>query len=120
MGWKLDDKQSIYGQLMDVILRRIVTGIYPAGSKLGSVRELAQEAGVNPNTMQKALSELERTSIISTQRTSGKYVTEDQNMIDDIRMSLAKTALDHFFSEMKALGFERKDVLALMKEEEQK
>ena len=118
MAWELDNKRSIYSQLVNVILRRIVTGAYPAGSKLDSVRDLAQEAGVNPNTMQKALLELERTGIISTQRTSGKYVTEDQNMIDEMRTSLAKEAVEQLFSDMKELGFEKEDILELIKEEE--
>ena len=105
MAWELDSKRSIYGQLVDVILRRIVTGIYPSGSKLDSVRELAAEAGVNPNTMQRALSELERTGIISTQRTSGKYVTEDIEMIENIKTKMANDLAEQFFRDLGELGF---------------
>ena len=105
MAWELDSKRSIYGQLVDVILRRIVTGVYPSGSKLDSVRELAAEAGVNPNTMQRALSELERTGIISTQRTSGKYVTEDIEMIENIKTKMANDLAEQFFRDLGELGF---------------
>ena len=115
MAWELDSKQSIYGQLVEVILRRIITGIYPAGAKLDSVRDLAQEAGVNPNTMQRALSELERTGIINTQRTSGKYVTEDKEMIEGIRENLAKDLIRKLLQDMKELGFEKSDVEKMMK-----
>ena len=115
MAWELDSKQSIYGQLVEVLLRRIITGIYPAGAKLDSVRDLAQEAGVNPNTMQRALSELERTGIINTQRTSGKYVTEDKEMIEGIRENLAKDLIRKLLQDMKELGFEKSDVEKMMK-----
>ena len=115
MAWELDSKRSIYGQLVEVILRRIVTGVYPAGSKLESVRDLAQEAGVNPNTMQRALQELENLGIINTQRTSGKYVTEDTEMIDGKRNELAEDLIKKLLQEMKDLGFDKSDVEKMIK-----
>ena len=115
MAWELDSKRSIYGQLVDVIIRRIVTGIYPAGSKLDSVRDLASEAGVNPNTMQRALSELERTGIINTQRTSGKYVTEDQEMIENIRREMANGLVEGLFKDLRELGYEESDVIDIVR-----
>lgn len=119
MAWELDSKRSIYGQLVDVVLKRVVTGVYPPGSKLDSVRDLAAEAGVNPNTMQRALTELEKTGIIHTNRTSGKYVTEDNGMIEEVRTSLAKEALKQLFKDMKELGFSQDDILKLIKEDKQ-
>ena len=116
MAWKLDGKGSIYSQIIDVILRRIVTGQYPAGSKLDSVREFASEAGVNPNTMQRALAELERTGIINTQRTSGKFVTEDQSMIDEIRAGLIKEAVEELFNNLEELGVKKEEVLDYIEE----
>ena len=71
MSWNLDSNRPIYPQIMERITMDIISGTYPPGSKLPSVRELAQEAGVNPNTMQKSLSELERTGLLYSQRTSG-------------------------------------------------
>lgn len=118
MAWELDNRGSIYSQLVDIILRRIVTGVYPAGSKLDSVRDLASEAGVNPNTMQRALTELERTGIISTQRTSGKYVTEDAAMIEEIRIKIANDAIKKLLGELKEIGFDSDEVVKLIKEVE--
>ena len=90
MPWELDSKRSIYGQIIERIQNRIVTGAYPPGGKLPSVRDLAEEAGVNPNTMQRALSELERTGVIYSQRTSGRFVTEDESMITQLKEDAAR------------------------------
>ena len=77
MPWEFQDHLPIYAQLMDTLKRRIITGRYLPGEKLPSVRELAAEAGINPNTVQRAFSELEREGLIYTQRATGKYVTKD-------------------------------------------
>lgn len=115
MAWELDGNRSIYSQLIEVILRRIVTGVYPAGSRLDSVRDLASEAGVNPNTMQRALMELERTGMITTQRTSGKFVTENQEMIDDVKKEMANKAVARLLTEMEKLGLEKDDVIGIIR-----
>ncbi|MBQ7246202.1 MAG: GntR family transcriptional regulator [Firmicutes bacterium] len=115
MAWELDGNRSIYSQLVEVILRRIVTGVYPAGSRLDSVRDLASEAGVNPNTMQRALMELERTGMITTQRTSGKFVTENQDMIHDVKKRMANQAVDRLLAEMEKLGIEKEDVIEIIR-----
>ena len=115
MAWELDGNRSIYSQLVEVILRRIVTGVYPAGSRLDSVRDLASEAGVNPNTMQRALMELERTGMITTQRTSGKFVTENQDMIHDVKKKMANQAVDRLLAEMEKLGIEKEDVIEIIR-----
>ena len=80
MPWNLDDSRPIYLQLMEKIQQDIVSGTYRPGEKLPSVRELALDAAVNPNTMQKALSELERSGLVYSQRTSGRFITEDESM----------------------------------------
>ena len=85
MAWDLDADRPIYAQLVERIQMQIVSGQYPAGGKLPSVRELAAVAAVNPNTMQKAFAELERSGLIITQRTNGRTVTEDQQKIRDIK-----------------------------------
>lgn len=84
MAWNLDSDRPIYAQLLERIQLQIVSGIYAPGDKLPSVRDLAAEASVNPNTMQKAFAELERSGLIETKRTSGRFVTEDKNMITQI------------------------------------
>lgn len=117
MAWNLDSDRPIYAQLLERIQRQIVAGVYQPGSKIPSVRELAAEAGVNPNTMQKALSELERSGLVITQRTSGRVVTEDLNMIKETRNQLAREQVEDFVKRMKALGFDKKDIIALLEKE---
>ena len=95
MAWNLDSDRPIYAQLLERIQLQIVSGIYAPGDKLPSVRDLAAEASVNPNTMQKAFAELERSGLIETKRTSGRFVTEDKNMITQIRTQLAKEEIMH-------------------------
>lgn len=108
MAWNLDSDRPIYAQLLERIQLQIVSGTYGPGDKLPSVRELAAEASVNPNTMQKAFAELERSGLIVTKRTSGRFVTEDKDMITQIRTQLAKEEALSFIEKMKELGFEKK------------
>ena len=96
---------------------QIVSGVYQPGTKIPSVRELAADAGVNPNTMQKALAELERSGLVMTQRTSGRVVTEDLNMIKEIRNQLAGEQVKEFVKKMKDLGFDREDIIDLLTKE---
>ena len=95
---------------------QIVSGYYPPGGKLPSVRELAAVAAVNPNTMQKAFAELERNGLIITQRTNGRTVTEDTELIKGIRRSLAKEYVDLYFSQMKNLGYLRREAVEMIEE----
>ena len=117
MAWNLDSDRPIYAQILERIQMQIVAGIYQPGDKIPSVRELAAEAGVNPNTMQKALSELERSGLVITQRTSGRVVTEDMNMIRETRNQLAKEQVLDFMKRMRALGFEKEDIAEILKKE---
>ena len=114
MTWILDSDRPIYAQLVERIQMQIVSGFYPPGSRLPSVRELAAEAAVNPNTMQKAFAELERSGLITTQRTNGRSVTEDTVMIKNIRLDLAKEHLRTFLSKMEELGYEKKEIIELL------
>ena len=112
--WILNSDRPIYLQLMEEIQRRIITGTYQVGERLPSVRELAEEASVNPNTMQKALSKLEEDGLILTHRTSGRSVTEDANMIKLARNHLAQEQIIEFLEKMKLLGFEKQETLTLI------
>ena len=116
MAWTLDSDRPIYAQILERIQMQIVSGVYQPGDKLPSVRELAMQAGVNPNTMQKALSELERSGLIITQRTSGRNVTEDMDMIKETRRQLAGERIRDFLKKMQELGFEREDIIAMIQE----
>ncbi|WP_040197441.1 GntR family transcriptional regulator [Candidatus Soleaferrea massiliensis] len=114
MTWELKTDRPIYTQLVDQIKLRIISGIYAPGEKIPSVRDLAFEASVNPNTMQRALSELERDGLVFSQRTSGRFITEDEKMINEIKDSLAKEQILEFFEKMEKLGYNKKDTLTLM------
>ena len=114
MSWEFQDHLPIYAQLMDTLKRRIITGRYLSGEKLPSVRELAAEAGINPNTVQRAFSELEREGLIYTQRATGKYVTENADEIKSARRALAKTQVAEFLSNMQSLGYSVGDVIVLL------
>ncbi|MDR1326367.1 MAG: GntR family transcriptional regulator [Treponema sp.] len=95
----------IYTQLMDEIKGQIVSGRLAAGARIDSIRDLAAFYMVNPNTVQRALLELEREGLLSTQRASGKFVTEDENMIRELRSKLAEEQINKLLAAMKILGF---------------
>ncbi|MGN0388495.1 MAG: GntR family transcriptional regulator [Suilimivivens sp.] len=117
MAWNLNSDRPIYAQILERIQMQIVSGVYQPGTKIPSVRELAADAGVNPNTMQKALAELERSGLVMTQRTSGRVVTEDLNMIKETRNQLAGEQVRDFVKRMKDLGFDREDIIDLLRKE---
>ena len=122
MQWEFKDDRPIYAQIIEQIKLRIVAGELAPGGKLPSVRELAAEAGVNPNTMQRALSDLEREGLLYAQRTAGRFITEDQSMIDAVKNQLAKRRAADFLDHLQRIGYRRDEVLALLaqvKEEEE-
>ena len=116
MPWDLSNDRPIYLQLMERIQQDIVSGVYSPGDRLPSVRELALEAAVNPNTMQKALSELERRGLVYSQRTSGRFITEDETMLKQLKSQLAEEHIRDFFEKMRQLGFQTEETLALIQE----
>ena len=118
MDWSFRNDLPIYSQLVDKIKLAIVSGALPPGERLASVRDLATEAGVNPNTMQRALQELEREGLVFSQRTAGRFVTEDITVIDEIKKTLAKGQIESFLKAMKELGYDRQGIIDLLKEDE--
>lgn len=114
MAWELDSGRPIYLQIEERIELDIVSGKYQPGDRLSSVRELAVEAGVNPNTMQKAMAELERSGLVHSERTSGRFITEDVAMIKKAREQLAKKQVQEFIERMKKMGFDGEEMLALL------
>ena len=117
MDWIFRNDLPIYSQLIEQIKLAIVSGVFPPGMRLSSVRDMAPEAGVNPTTLQRALQELERQGLVYSQRTSGRFVTEDTNVIDETKRALAQGQLAAFLDAMKKLGYERAEIIALLKEE---
>ncbi|MBQ4218967.1 MULTISPECIES: GntR family transcriptional regulator [Butyrivibrio] len=116
MPWNLNSDAPIFVQIIDHLQTDIISGLYKPGDKLPSVRDLAAEAGVNPNTMQKALSDLEATGLVHSERTSGRFITEDDNMIKNMRISLVDVQIENFFKSMEKLGFTKEEILKLVKQ----
>ena len=114
MAWNLNSDRPIFMQLIEIIQISIISGKYAPGSKLPSVRDLAQEAYVNPNTMQKALAELERSGLVFSQRTSGRFITEDYRMIEELKSKLAREEIEQFLESMQKLGFQKEETMDLM------
>ena len=113
MPWNLDNDRPIYLQLMERIQRSIISGEYRPGDRLPSVRDLAVEAAVNPNTMQKALSELERSGLVYSLRTSGRYITEDVDLLEKLKEDQAYSHIKEFMEKMRQLGFSDEETLSL-------
>lgn len=116
MSWNLDTDRPIFIQIVERIRMDIISGKYEPGKKLPSVRELAAEAAVNPNTMQRALAELERTGLVYSRRTSGRFITEDRKMIEALKTEIAKEKIRLFLESMQQLGYEKEETLSLMQQ----
>lgn len=110
MAWEFNEKSPIYSQIAEHIKMQIVSQEIKSGDQLPTVRELAQEAGVNPNTMQRAFTELEREGMVFSQRTSGRFVTEDNLLISKIRQQVAKAELATFVNNMKKIGYKLDEI----------
>ena len=108
--WYFTNDRPIYVQLIEQIGIKIVNGSYAPGEKLPSVRDMAADVGANPNTVQRAFSELERSGIISTQRTNGRFITEDKEMIAKMREDLAKEKIEEFIKAMKDFGYNAEEI----------
>ena len=116
MEWKLDDSRPIWPQLKEQLIIAIVAGEYNMGGSFPTVRELAEDAGVNRNTMQRALSELEHDGFVTTNRTAGRTVTTDEGLVTRMKESIAKKSIEKFIQEMAAIGYSADDVFKMIKE----
>ena len=117
MQWLFSNDAPIYAQLIEQIKVGIVTGGFPRGERLPSVRDLATDAGVNPNTMQRAMTELEREGLVYSQRTAGRFVTEDETMIQQAKRGLAERHIKLFLAAMTRLGFQPEEMIDLLRQE---
>lgn len=116
MAWEFSNEKPIYLQLSDQIVSGILTGAYPMGEKLPSVREFAVLAAVNPNTVSRALSELESVGLIETQRNTGKYVTQEGEKIEMARKQRGEILAVDFLKSMAALGYTKNQTIDLVEE----
>ncbi|MBS7054822.1 MAG: GntR family transcriptional regulator [Streptococcus salivarius] len=105
MAWTFDEKSPIYLQIAYRVKLKIASKELSIGQQLLPVRELAQEAGVNPNTVQRAFQELEKEGLVYSARTSGRFVTEDEKLIDQKRHEIAQNLIKNFVTEMMTIGF---------------
>lgn len=116
MAWELDSDRPIYLQIADIMESGIIAGRYQPGDKLPSVRELAVEAGVTPNTVQRAYAELESRKLVNTRRTSGRTVTLDDSILKERRRSMAREQIELFIRKMKELGFDTDEIRQILDE----
>lgn len=115
MDWSFDSRLPIYIQIVEQLKLAVVSGEYVPGERLPSVRELASSAGVNPNTMQKALSELESTGLVYSSRTSGRFVADNPELIDGVKRELADKNIMSFLSGMERIGIDKNESIELIK-----
>ncbi|MCL2426764.1 MAG: GntR family transcriptional regulator [Oscillospiraceae bacterium] len=115
MSWEFSPDKPIYLQLQEQVKLRIVSGKYLPGEKLASVRDLSIEAAVNPNTMQRALAELERDGLVYTERTSGRFVTNDTEVISKMKNDIAIELVDVFLSKMNEIGYSKSEAADIVR-----
>ena len=110
MEWNFKNGIPIYTQIVDEMTMRIASGTYAPGEKIPAVREFAMEAGVNPNTMQRALSELERRGLLYSERTSGRFVTKEERILNKLHKDLAKRYFDDLGEKLKKIGMDAEQI----------
>ena len=110
MEWKFKSGIPIYTQIIDEMTMRIASGAYSPGDKLPSVRDMAMDAGVNPNTMQRALSELERKGLVFSERTSGRFVTKEDSVLRKLHEELARVYFDEFAAKLQKIGMSKAEI----------
>ena len=116
MDYIFDNERPIYIQLVEGLELEIFSGKLRPGERIASVRELALATKVNPNTMQKALSELERLGLIYTERTNGKFVTENKELIEEKKKELAKNKIQNFIADMNNMGITFEESIKYLQE----
>ena len=116
MKWEFKNGIPIYLQIIDQIKRQIVSGELAPGSRIPAVRDLAKEAGVNPNTMQRALTQLEQEGLLYTQRTRGRFVTQEEEIMKQTRMQLSDEYIAELFKHLQQLGLSRDDIVEAVSE----
>lgn len=114
MSWNIDNNKPVYIQLVEQLKSKIISGEFKAGEKIDSVRSLAEDAQVNPNTMQKALVELEREELVFSKRTSGRFVTDDKEKIKSMKKEVANEEIKNLKINLERLGFTKNEIINLV------
>lgn len=116
MDYIFDNERPIYVQLVEKLRIEIISGKIKSGERIPSVRELALTARVNPNTMQKALAELENEGLVYTERTNGKFITDNKELIEKIKKELAKEKVNNYINDMKNIGITYEEAVQYLRE----
>ena len=116
MDFNFDNERPIYLQLIDLLRIEIISGKLKKGEKIPSVRDLSLSLKVNPNTLQKALMELEKERLIYTERTNGKFVTDDSRLIEKVKREIAKDKVNNYIKSMNSIGISFEDAIKYLKE----
>ena len=111
MEWRFKEGIPIYQQIISELKLRLLNGTYPPGSRIPAVRELALEAGVNPNTMQRALLELERDDLLASVSTRGRFATEDEEKLSKLRRTLSESCIEEMTGRLRTLGLTDKEIM---------
>ena len=114
MNWNITAGRPVYVQLVEQLELALVAGEFPPGSRIPPVRELAADAGVNPNTMQRALAQLEAEGLIRTERTTGRFVTEDTALLEKLRDETARAVTAEYLEKMRGIGYGPAQAAALV------
>ncbi|MBQ9625252.1 MAG: GntR family transcriptional regulator [Clostridia bacterium] len=117
MKWKINSDYAIYPQVVDCFIKAIISGELEPGQRIPSIRDLAGDAAINPNTMQRALTELERRELIINQHTIGKLVTNDTNLVSSLKSEYAKEQVSEFITNMQEMGFSLPEIADIVNEE---
>ena len=117
MQFKFDNERPIYRQLVEQFKIFIIRGLYPPGEKLPSVRDVAMETQVNPNTVQRAFADLEQVGLVYSKRTSGRYITEDQQLIQKVKQQMASETVNDFIDKMDQLAYDKNQMIALIQKD---
>lgn len=116
MAWQFSADRSVYLQIAEIITRQVLVGNFKPGEQIPTVRQLALEAAVNPNTVQHAFADLENDGLIISKGTAGRFVTEDEDVINHSRQKLAEETVRNFISNMESLSLTKEQIVALIKE----
>ena len=119
MAWKFTGDRAVYLQIAERIKKSVLSGVYPPGGQIPSVRQLALEAAVNPNTVQHAFTELENQGIILSRGTQGRYVTEDTDTIEACRVQMAQQYVNSFLKDIEHLGITKEQAITMIEEAKQ-
>jgi len=116
MEWNFKEGLPIYSQIIEEMCRQIASGAYKPGDKLPSVRDMAADAGVNPNTMQRALAELERRGLVFTERTSGRFITKEEGNLKEVKKTLGMRYVAELFENLRKIGLSDDEIIKAVNE----